>query len=101
MVRDGGAPLGGKVAVVTGGSSGIGAASVRLLAAAGAKVVVGYNKGADRAAALIAELPGHGHQAMHLPLEDTARIREAATAVEDGFGRAGQFRRLHPDGAAP
>ena len=58
--------LAGKVAMVTGGSSGIGAASVRLLAGAGARVVVGYNKGADRAAALIAELPGGGHQAMYL-----------------------------------
>ena len=43
--------LAGKVAVVTGGSSGIGAASVRLLAGAGARVVVGYNKSADRATA--------------------------------------------------
>jgi len=80
--------LAGKVAVVTGGSSGIGAASVRLLAAAGARVVVGYNKGADRAAALIAELPGSGHQAMYLPLEDSAQIRKVAAAVKDGFGRA-------------
>ncbi|MGA8759815.1 MAG: SDR family oxidoreductase [Stellaceae bacterium] len=81
-------PLNGKVAVVTGGSSGIGAASARMLAAAGAKVVVGYNKGADRAAALIAELAGSDHRAMHLPLEDTAQIREAAAAVRDQFGRA-------------
>ena len=81
-------PLNGKVAVVTGGSSGIGAASARMLAAAGAKVVVGYNKGADRAAALIAELSGSGHMAMHLPLEDTAQIRKAAAAVRDQFGRA-------------
>jgi 3-oxoacyl-[acyl-carrier protein] reductase len=80
--------LGGKVAVVTGGSSGIGAASVRLLAAAGARVVVGYYKGADRAAALIAELPGSGHRAMHLPMEDSAQIRKVADAVKDRFGRA-------------
>ncbi|MGH7029696.1 MAG: SDR family NAD(P)-dependent oxidoreductase, partial [Stellaceae bacterium] len=73
---------------VSGGSSGIGAASVRLLAAAGARVVVGYNNGAGRAAALIAELPGGGHQAMHLPLEDTAQIRRVAAAVEQEFGRA-------------
>ena len=66
-------PLAGKVAVVTGGSSGIGAASVRLLAAAGARVVVGYNKGTDRAAALIAELPGGGHRAMYLPMEIARR----------------------------
>jgi 3-oxoacyl-[acyl-carrier protein] reductase len=80
--------LDGKVAVVTGGSSGIGAASVRLLAVAGARVVVGYNKGADRAAALIAELPGNGHRAMYLPMEDSAQIRKVADAVKDGFGRA-------------
>jgi 3-oxoacyl-[acyl-carrier protein] reductase len=88
MTTEDGSSLAGKVAVVTGGSSGIGAASVRLLAAAGARVVVGYNKGADRAAAVIAELPGAGHKAMHLPLEDTAQIRKAAAAVRDGFGRA-------------
>jgi 3-oxoacyl-[acyl-carrier protein] reductase len=80
--------LSGKVAVVTGGSSGIGAASVRLIAAAGARVVVGYNKGADRAAALIGELPGEGHKAMYLPLEDTPQIRKVAAAVRDTYGRA-------------
>ena len=80
--------LAGKVAVVTGGSSGIGAASVRLLAAAGARVVVGYNKGTERAAKLIRELPGSGHEAMHLPMEDSAQIRKVAAAVRDGFGRA-------------
>jgi 3-oxoacyl-[acyl-carrier protein] reductase len=79
--------LAGKVAVVTGGSSGIGAASVRLLAGAGARVVVGYNKGADRAAALIAELPGDGHRAMYLPLEDSAEIRKVAAAIKESFGR--------------
>ena len=80
--------LAGRVAVVTGGSSGIGAASVRLLAAAGARVVVGYNKGADRAAAIVAELEGHGHKPMRLPLEDTAQIRRVAAAVESELGRA-------------
>lgn len=79
--------LAGKVAVITGGSSGIGAASVRLLAAAGARVVVGYNRGAERAAALIGEVPGNGHKAMHLPLEDTAQIRKVAATVREEFGR--------------
>jgi NAD(P)-dependent dehydrogenase (short-subunit alcohol dehydrogenase family) len=88
MTTDTISSLAGKVAVVTGGSSGIGAASVRLLTAAGARVVVGYNKGAERAAALISELPGSGHKAMHLPLEDTAQIRKVAAAVRQEFGRA-------------
>jgi 3-oxoacyl-[acyl-carrier protein] reductase len=77
-----------RVAIVTGGSSGIGAASVRRLAAAGARVVVGYNHGLDRAERLIGELLGTGHCAMHLPLEDTAQIRRVAAAVEGQFGRA-------------
>ena len=82
-----GKSLDGKVAVVTGGSSGIGAASCRLFAEAGARVVVGYNNGLDRAERLIDEMPGSGHKAMHLPLEDTAQIRNAAAAVEAEFGR--------------
>jgi 3-oxoacyl-[acyl-carrier protein] reductase len=77
-----------RVAIVTGGSSGIGAASVRRLAAAGARVVVGYNRGLDRAKKLLGELPGTGHCAMHLPLDDTAQISRVAAAVADQFGRA-------------
>ena len=88
MTLESNASLSGKVAVVTGGSSGIGAASVRLIAAAGARVIVGYNKGSERAAALIGKLPGNGHKAMHLPLEDSAQIRRVAAAVKDEFGRA-------------
>ena len=88
---NGGAPggaLDGKVAVVTGASSGIGAASARLFAEAGARVVVGYNRGIDRANAMVAGLAGSGHQAMHLPLEDTAQIKRVAAAVREEFGRA-------------
>jgi 3-oxoacyl-[acyl-carrier protein] reductase len=80
--------LKGKIAVVTGGSSGIGAAAVRLLAAEGATVYVGYNKGLDRAEKLIGELPGSGHKPIQIVLEDSATIRAAAKAVGDAHGRA-------------
>jgi 3-oxoacyl-[acyl-carrier protein] reductase len=81
-------PLGGRVAVVTGGSSGIGAATARRLAAAGARLVLGYNAGAERAAALATELPGEGHMALRIPMEDSAAINAAAAEVERVCGRA-------------
>lgn len=81
-------PLLGKVAVVTGGSNGIGAAAVRMLAQDGARVVVGYNKGEDRARALIAELPGTGHEALQVALEDGASVRRFAAQVSEKCGRA-------------
>ena len=80
--------LEGRVAVVTGGSGGIGAATARRLAAAGASVVVGYNNGRDRAEALLKELGGQGHLALRIPMEDSAAIVAAADAVRDKFGRA-------------
>jgi 3-oxoacyl-[acyl-carrier protein] reductase len=83
-----GKDLDGKVAIVTGASSGIGAASARLFAASGAKVVVGYNKGVERAEAVVRELAGSGHKAMRLPLEDTAQIRKVAASVREEYGRA-------------
>jgi len=80
--------LKGKIAVVTGGSSGIGAAAVRLFAAEGATVYVGYNKGRDRAEKLIGELPGSGHRPIRIVLEDSVTIRAAAKAVGDTHGHA-------------
>jgi 3-oxoacyl-[acyl-carrier protein] reductase len=77
-----------KVAVVTGGSSGIGAATVRMLADEGAAVVVCYNKGEDRARALIAELPKGDHRAQHLAVEDSASVRRAADEIGKAYGRA-------------
>ena len=82
-----GKSLAGKVAVVTGASSGIGAASARLFAEAGARVVVGYNKGLDRANAVVAGLAGRGHKAIRIPLEDTPAINAVAKAVEAELGR--------------
>jgi len=76
-----------QVALVSGGSSGIGAACVRQLAAQGASVVVGYHRGVERAQALLRELPGEGHLAMHVPLEDSAAHSALAQAVMAQKGR--------------
>jgi 3-oxoacyl-[acyl-carrier protein] reductase len=50
--------LAGKGVVVTGASGGIGSACARLFAAEGATVLVHYNHGAERAAAVAAEIGG-------------------------------------------
>jgi 3-oxoacyl-[acyl-carrier protein] reductase len=82
------APLADKVAAITGGSKGIGAATARLLAAQGARIVVGYNSGEERARKLISELPGDGHIAAQVALEDAASVRRFAAETEANFGRA-------------
>ena len=80
--------LTGKVALVTGGSRGIGAATVRLLRQAGARVVFSYRSAADRATALVSECGGENYcRALQQDLagiEDGHALVAAAIAV---FGR--------------
>jgi len=79
--------LNGKVALVVGGSGGIGAASARNLAAQGARICLTYNRGAEKAAALIESFAGVGHVAVKLAIEDGAEIAAAVELVARDFGR--------------
>jgi len=76
-----------KVAVITGGSGAIGAATAKRLAEAGARVVIGYNNNADQAEAVMRSLPGSGHRTIRIPMLETPLIREAAATVERAYGR--------------
>ena len=79
--------LTGRVALVTGASSGFGAHFSRLLAAAGAAVVMGARR-ADRLAALEAEIRAAGGKALAVSLDvaDEAATIAAYDAAEAAFG---------------
>lgn len=80
--------LAGKTALVSGGSRGIGAATVRMFRAAGAKVVFSYEKARATAEALAAELGGPDFcRAIQQPLATPADGRALITAAVAAFGR--------------
>lgn len=79
----------GKVALVTGGSRGIGAAIVERLAAEGADIALTYNTSADRAEQVAAAVRGTGRRglAIHAPAGDPQAVPAAVGRTAAEFGR--------------
>jgi 3-oxoacyl-[acyl-carrier protein] reductase len=82
--------LEGKIALVTGGSRGIGAAIAKRLAEDGAKVAITYSKGADAAASVIKEIERAGGKAIAIQA-DAASADAVKAAVEKTFATFGRL----------
>jgi 3-oxoacyl-[acyl-carrier protein] reductase len=82
-------PLTGKVALVTGGSRGIGAAIAKELADQGADVAVSYAASADKAETVVKELTGKGVRAKAFKADqaDAKQVDSLVKSVAKEFGR--------------
>ena len=83
--------LDGRVAVVTGGSRGIGRAVALALAGQGAAVAVNYRERADAAAEVVAAIDGAGGRALAVQADvrDLAAVRALMKAAKEQLGTVG------------
>ncbi len=82
------ARLDGRVAIVTGGSRGIGAATARRLGADGARVVVNYTRASAAAEAVVREIREAGGDAISVraDVSDRAEVAQLVNATVDRYG---------------
>jgi 3-oxoacyl-[acyl-carrier protein] reductase len=79
-----------KVALITGGSRGIGAAIAKRLAADGASVAITYSKGADAAASVVNAIEAAGGEAIAIQA-DSADADAVKSAVEKAVAKFGRL----------
>lgn len=77
----------GQVALVTGGSRGIGRSISEMLAEAGAKVVVNYRSNEEAAKDILAKLAGEGHIAVQADMASPTDLEAMMVQIIDTFGQ--------------
>ena len=80
-------PTASPVALITGGTGGLGAAICAGLANAGFRMAIGYHRSAAAAATLAAGLAGGGHFALAAPVTDSSALAATAAEIEQRCGR--------------
>ena len=80
--------LDGQVAVITGGTGAIAAATAQRLAHLGARVVLLHRGGLSKSEALLQSLPGTGHGALIASVTNSAELAKAAEDVVKQYGGA-------------
>src|SRR5256885_317678 len=81
--------LEGKIALITGGSRGIGAGIAKRLAADGAKVAITYSKGPDAAASVVKEIERAGGKAIAIQADakDADAVKAGVNKPVATFGK--------------
>ena len=81
--------LAGKAVLITGGSTGIGAAVARGFAEQGARVAIGYHSSADKAHALVSEIKSAGGEALAVKgdVADPTACAQIVAETTSRFGR--------------
>lgn len=81
------ARAGGRGVLVTGASRGVGAATARVFAEHGDRVVVHYRGARERALEVLAGLPGEAHVALQADLAEPEEVRRLAEEAVEALGR--------------
>ena len=82
-----------RVVLITGASSGVGAALARKLSAMGARVVVNYSRSAEAAEAVVAQVTGTGGHAIAIQA-DVSEEADCKRLVAETVAHFGQLDKL-------